>query len=437
MKKLKYIMVILAIAIIIILIVLVTLNKNGGSNSIDEDIITDMEYEAANENYTKIEDITEYINVKKCVSSYFSNINIESSVYYGRDDDGNYTKISTDQEINANIINVLSNEYINKNSITTDNVRNYVYKIEDNCFFIPIEILDKGNTENVKSFGVYGLVETQDFSPLMECYLIINIDSNNNTYSVEQLASKEEVNTADIEVPNEIDKNDNNGYTESMYIEEELIKAYINNFKRLALAYPEILYNDFLDEEYREKRFGDLETFKAYISKNKNQIISVNPKQYNITEYENYTQYYAIDQNGKYYIFNVTTPTDYSVILDIYTVDLPQFTEKYETATDQQKVALNIDKFMQAINAGDYKYAYNCLADSFKNNYFKTQEEFETYAKENFYESNTVAYGDFNTQGDVYTYSVTLTNSETEEQTSKTFIVQLGEGTNFVLSFNR
>ena len=128
---------------------------------------------------------------------------------------------------------------------------------------------------------------------------------------------------------------------------------------------------------------------------------------------------------------------EYTLILDTYTIDLPEFLEKYNNSTDQQKVALNIDKFMQAINAKDYKYAYNCLADSFKNNYFKTQEEFENYAKENFYSSNNVEYNEFDTQGDVYTYSVILTDKETSEQKNKTFIVKLEEGTEFVLSFNR
>ena len=128
---------------------------------------------------------------------------------------------------------------------------------------------------------------------------------------------------------------------------------------------------------------------------------------------------------------------NFSIILDTYTIDLPEFTEKYNSANENQKVALNIDKFMTAINAKDYKYAYNCLAGSFKNNYFKTEAEFENYAKANFYESNTVAYNTFETQGDLYTYSVTITDTKTANKKQKTFIMQLGEGTEFVMSFDR
>ena len=38
---------------------------------------------------------------------------------------------------------------------------------------------------------------------------------------------------------------------------------------------------------------------------------------------------------------------------------------------------MNIDKFFQMINRQDYDAAYNCLAQSYRNNYFTTEEEFE------------------------------------------------------------
>ena len=159
--------------------------------------------------------------------------------------------------------------------------------------------------------------------------------------------------------------------------------------------------------------------------------------QYLKTKEPDYTQYVCVDQNGNYYIFRETSAMNYTVILDTYTIDLPEFLEKYNTASDQQKVALNIDRFMQAINDKDYKYAYNCLADSFKNNYFKTQAEFESYVKKNFYENSDIKYNEFKTQQDLYTYSVIFTDKKTGEKKNKTFVMQLGEGTKFVLSFNR
>ena len=217
---------------------------------------------------------------------------------------------------------------------------------------------------------------------------------------------------------------------------DDLVGAYFNQYKSYALGNLEKAYN-LLDEEYREKKFGNIEEYRTYIENNSEAISQVRLDSYQIKKDGENNRYICIDQNGNYYIFNETAVMDYTVMLDTYTIDLPEFIEKYNIATEQQKVALNIDRFMQAINAKDYKYAYSCLADSYKNNYFKTQEEFETYAMQNFYESSTVGYKQFDVQQDVYTYSVILTNDATGEQMEKTFVMQLGEGTEFVLSFNR
>lgn len=217
---------------------------------------------------------------------------------------------------------------------------------------------------------------------------------------------------------------------------DDLILIYFDDYKTYMLENPEQAYN-LLDKEYREKRFGNIDGYKTYIANNKEMISNNSLESYKISVDDEKSQYICLDQYGNYYIFTENAIMDYTVILDTYTIDIPQFTEKYNSATDQQKVALNIDKFIQAINSKDYKYAYNCLADSFKNNYFKTQEDFENYAKENFYSNSTVGYKEFDTQGEYYTYSVILTDKETGAQKNKTFIMQLGEGTDFVLSFDR
>lgn len=216
---------------------------------------------------------------------------------------------------------------------------------------------------------------------------------------------------------------------------DDLLKMYFNKYKNSILENPEDAFN-MLDKEYREKRFGNIEKFKEYITKNYNLIVGTELSSYIADNYDNYTQYVCKDNKGNYYIFRETAVMEYSMLLDTYTIDLPEFAQKYYSATQQQKVALNIEKFIQAINEENYYYAYNCLADSYKNNNFTTQEEFEIYAKEVFYGSD-IEYKVFNTEGEVYTYSVVLTNRNTQEQTNKTFIMQLGERTEFVMSFNK
>ena len=66
-----------------------------------------------------------------------------------------------------------------------------------------------------------------------------------------------------------------------------------------------------------------------------------------------------------------------------------------------------------------------------------TKEEFEVYVRENFYESSEIEFNQFNVEGEVYTYSVILKNKKTRQQMNKTFIMKLGEGTQFELSFDK
>ena len=232
------------------------------------------------------------------------------------------------------------------------------------------------------------------------------------------------------------EKYESNEFTFTTINTENLMSIYLNKYKDNISNNVEQAYN-MLDEDYRNQKFGNIEEFRRYIENNKETILDTRLISYQTETNGDINRYICLDENGNYYIFDEKAIMDYTLILDTYTIDLPEFIEKYDRATEQQKVALNINKFIQAINDKDYKYAYNCLADSYKNNYFKTQAEFENYAKENFYANSTVAYSQFDTQEDVYTYSVILTNRETKEQMNKTFIMQLGEETEFVLSFNR
>ena len=161
-------------------------------------------------------------------------------------------------------------------------------------------------------------------------------------------------------------------------------------------------------------------------------------KSYKIDKNNDYTQYVLIDNLENYYIFRETSVMDYTVILDTYTIDLPEFLEKYENAKEEDKVILNLQKCFETLNNNDYKYVYNKLDATFKSNNFKTEADFEKYVKTNFFESNNAKSSNGKKQGDLYTYEVTITD-KTEKNTKtvkKTFVMRLNEGTDFVMSFS-
>ena len=114
------------------------------------------------------------------------------------------------------------------------------------------------------------------------------------------------------------------------------------------------------------------------------------------------------------------------------------FKETYENAEDYKKVQMNIDKFFQMINRKDYKTAYSCLAQSYRDNYFKTQDEFEKYVKNNFYTYNKVSYQKYEQKGNkLYIFSIKLEDitGENAEKKEVKIIMQLNDDLDFEMSF--
>ena len=160
--------------------------------------------------------------------------------------------------------------------------------------------------------------------------------------------------------------------------------------------------------------------------------------QYQQTQEDGYTQYILVDQNGKYYIVNETAVMQYTTMLDTYTADLPQFIERYNSSNDAEKAGLNLQKVVDALNNNDYEYVYNKLDETFKTNNFKTLENFEQYIQNNLYTSANVEFSNYQNSGELHMFDATFTdkNNENSNAITKTFIVKLLDGTDFVMSFN-
>lgn len=441
MNKVKKVIIIALIVIILIIIILLSsildiIKNEREIIKLNEDVVD------TSEERIKISELVtnkiEYLNISECLTRYISEINIKKSTYYGRDENNNYTIIVDDDAINTNIYNMLSEEYINKNNITKTNVRDFVYKIEKKLYYIPIEIYVKYNSENIKSYGIYGVTEDLDYNPVMESYLILNIDETNKTFSVEQLNSLDELKNIKVENVKNISLKGNNKYKEvTGIIDEALVKEYINKYKNLALGYPQLVYDNFLDNEYKQKRFGTVEKYKEYIKENREEIKKINIKEYGIIEKLDYVQYICTDQNNRYYIFNINTIFDYKMLLDNYTVNIPSFLEKYNKANSIEKGGYNIQRCIEAINNKDYKYVYNKLEDTFKNNKYKTEESFIQEIKNNLFEVNMVESFDVENEGNIYIYDLTIKNkNNAKEEKNMRIIMQLEEGTDFVMSFS-
>lgn len=432
-KKLIKILIILIIMAIVFLMIIIFKMRNAQKEE-EKMIGPAMSYD---ENLNLLVTKQEYININTCLQTYISEINQKKSTYYGYNSDNKYAQIIEDNIINTNIYNLLSEDYIKKNSVTIDNVRSFVYTIEENCFYIPTNVYKKAEYNSVDIFAIEGLIETMDYKPLYESYLFLSIDKANNTFSIEQVSNKKELLDNQVTEVAEIKNNVNNVYIVKGATEEELAKNYILQYKRLVLGYPELVYNDYLDNEYKEKRFGNLEKFKTYIKENEKDIKRITYSKYQVNKQKEYTQYILIDQNNKYYLFNTSNIYSYKVLLDTYTVNIPQFIEKYQSANSIQRVGYNIQKCLDSINDKNYSYMYSKLSEEFKTNYYKTEDAFKKEIQKQLFDQNVVANVSSSNEGDIYVYKLVVSSKDNDnEKKNMTIIMQLKEENDFVMSFS-
>lgn len=285
---------------------------------------------------------------------------------------------------------------------------------------------------------IYGRIAENEY------YLIINLDYDNKTFSIVH-SNKQEYENAinnivdekyrqDIEIP----KNKYNEIVNKNITDFEILTVYFEDYKYKALNNPEIAFN-LLDAEYKEKKFNnDIDLYKEYVEKNTDRFKDANIVKHGITKDGQYRQYICIDNYGNYYEFNEVGIKEYTVILDNYTLESDEFINKYNKLSDKEKAISNVDKVMKLINEKNYTELYGHLSEGFKNNYFPTQETFEKYIQNNFFDNNITGTITVKNEGKIFMITVPYKEglSSAAEQRKKTFIVRLGEGTDFELSFN-
>ena len=271
---------------------------------------------------------------------------------------------------------------------------------------------------------------------IKDAYYIVNINEEDNLFSIEPLLNNEldieQIKTEDIQ----IEPTEENNIINISMTQENLCKEYIYFYKKLLLLKPEEAYK-YLDEEYKKIKFGNIENFEKYINDNKEELKTIRLEKYDVYKQDEYTQYTLVDQYDNYYIIKETSLMEFTVMMDNYTIGLPEVVEKYNSASDLEKANINIMKFFTAINNKDYTYAYNRLDKTYRDNNFKTQADFEKYIKENFYTNNTVKYEKATKEGNLYVLDLVITNDDNSmEKTEKTVIIKILEGFDFVMSFN-
>lgn len=438
MKKIKYLIItVLTIIIILILILLVYLKINNNQNQ-DENITENIEEKEVIQEgvYNKVNDNSKFFNVANYITTYFDYINKNNTSYYGINEKGEQIKTVSDDAINKNIYNILSEEYIEKNNIKNSNVKDYIPNVDKKLIFVPLKenILKDGNIEK---YVVYGIVENIDYTFVSDIYIIVNVDNINQTFSIEPTSNKY-TKLEEIEKENtikQIEQNNNNKAISTDITKQYICTQYLNTYKRLALSNTELAYSYF-DKNYKDKRFENIDRFKKYIEDNKDEIKALTLSKFLINEKTG--EYVCQDKYENTYVFDATNIMDFTMKLDTYTIPSQEFIDTYTKASDEDKVALNTNIYIKMINSRDYSGIYKLLDDSFKKSHNLNEDDFIKYMKGSYQKHYDYESVSISKQQDVYIQKINITDITKQEdfKTEQTIMMQLKENLEFKVSFN-
>ena len=301
-KRVLLVIIIIVIILLILLVSLVKMLKNNRENmSVGENFY---------ETYAKDSDgkITRwaYSDVNYCINSFIDSLKTNSSFY-------------NEEIFKLETYMLLGKNYLSSNDITLDNLYDYVKMFDRNLIFVPLEI-KVIQDEDIKSFLVRGILEnTNDCSKYDDMIVIVNINFDENIFSVEPLYGKydslDKINVKD-HIETKLTKNDYNSFPTNNPNGEEVVTDYLNLYKRLALGVPEEIYK-LISKETKNSNFKDIEDFKSYVDENRDKIYNLRVEDFDFTQKDGKIEYLCTDQYGNEYKFYEKNVLNYTVTLNL------------------------------------------------------------------------------------------------------------------------
>lgn len=452
MKNIKKLIIILIIICIIVLIsILIIINKlkneveNDYANEVPMEI--DQQYEEElNQKLSIVQSENDFFTLESQIQKFF--------LYY---------KVENKEAL----YEIIQNQYIENNGITIENsieTLSNIYQNKENNFVLEIAYMRESMSKII--YYTKGIIDNDNTST--NCYMTVYWDQDNSSFSIKPINENEynQYISEDTKEENEftIIQKTYNKLQRNTFTEEEKAEKYFKSYIKNALYDIDKSYQT-LEPEYKAIKFPNVELYKEYLLRKKDELQTMDTdniksiedfssesdymeyinglkfnglKQYSFTSTMNNKSCICIDYYGYYYIFNIIGAMQYTVILDTYTIDLPEFIQKYDAGNDETKIGLNISKVIEAINNKDYEYIYNKLNETFRNNNFNNISVLEEFIKNNFYNISEIKDFSYNQEGNVYICTINLKNKENESDNSKnvTILMRLLEDRNFEISFS-
>ena len=443
MKKnllLKTIILLICIIIIIVVMLLYILLNN-------EEILKNNNIENIEGNLQKInsaqqfEEYKMFYTIDRCINYYIEYCQIENKqTEYEQGISFYEDEIIGDNDKLQSIYNILDVQYIKEKNITINNIREKVKIYQEKVKFKLIKFKELEKNE-IESYAVYGKIEKKDnLEKIEDVYFIVNIDTGNNLFSIIPLQDENIMSIDDISKENankELERNTDNIFGNVELSDSEIGVNCFEDFKQRMILQKEDAYN-ILKKEYRDKKYTEMKDFENYVENNIDYIKNIQIEEISTENIDKLMVYKCTDQYGNNYIIEQETNTHYTMQLDDYTLEDEAIIQTYEEFSNKDKAFYNINKFFKMINTKDYETAYSVLDDSFKQNYFKTQEDFENYIYSNMFKYNKIVDKKYSNKIlglNIYDIEISDMIGQTIKTKKLTMIVKLLEDRNFVMSF--
>lgn len=307
------------------------------------------------------------------------------------------------------------------------NVNNEIQELEDSKFYAEKAYYKDLDYDHSLYIFEGKLEKNENYSNFV-CGIIF--DYENSTYAIIRKNSVEEIEKMNVEY--NIEKNDNNQYEYYNVEYDEIISSIFENFK--LKVNQNSLEEEFnlLDNEYKNSRFNNINEYYNFIDGRKEQIKNSTVIKYEKNTIDDKEKYLVVDQYNNYYVFYVTGPMKYTMMLDNYTIIDDETMKEYNNLDNYSKAHTCVDIFINMINNKDYEKAYSKTE-------FNNLNEFEDYINNYFYNNNILEVKSVEENDDLYTVTTKIySNSSNDAQImDKIFNVQLKEnnGIDFVIMF--
>lgn len=444
-KNFIIILIFILIAIVIGIVGLLIKIQNINSNQIQEENNVVGSTEVVEKKVLeKVKIRNDYYTIKNIVDQYYyvlCELNKTKQDILVFEDEGSNTNfeeiVNSEKELaKKRLYDLFDKSYKQDTNLTIENIQEKLGNYKDVHVLIE-DMFVRDITITLKLYFVSGTITEKGTSKKEKFELVVAVDSNNSTFNIytseyaEKYKFKDENKEFDI---SEIEKRTYNKYKRKTVNDEEYAKELLKSYTQ-SIMYNNIEYSyGKLNEEYKNKRFKEKTEYEKYIKEKKKNIISATLDYYKTNIYEGYIQYICVDHKENYYVFNEKAIMDYELLLDIYTVDLPEFNEKYEKASNEEKVVLNAQKIVEAFKGKDYRFLYTKLDDTFKKNKYPTIESLEKYLDINFSDNKLIEYDELIKEGQIYIYRSIIKNNT--DNRNFDIIIKLKQDKDFVFSFN-